>query len=287
MFSSGYNNADGKGYLYAVDPETGAIKSGFPLGTASGTAAAPSNLGKISAWADSPNPNNPAQFVYAGDLNGDVWRFDLNPSATGHSGVSVFKLAHLERSGVAQPVTTRIELTTVNTGASTHRVIFVATGQYLGIPDLSNTDIQSVYAIKDSMSSTTTLNPDTTSAATFSERTFTNTTATSGVYVGQQVRQVTGTDCDTYSWDTSNGWFANFPDTGERNNVDMLLTLGTLEVPSNVPATSVCTSGGYSWINFVDYKTGCAIEQTTNDYGVTNFSGVKFANALIVDLKAH
>lgn len=289
MFSSGYNNADGVGYLYAVNPETGAMKTGFPLSTGSGSAGSPSNLGKISAWADSPNTNNTAQFVYAGDLNGDVWRFDLNPTApSGHSGVSVFKLAHLENADVSpatkKPVMTKIEMTSVNTGSATYHVIYVATGQYLGIPDLANTDVQGFYAIKDSMSSTTTLLPDTTHAATFSERTFTNTTATSGAYIGQQVRQVTGSDCYTFDWDTNNGWYANFPDTGERNNVDMLLTLGTLEVPSNVPESSVCTSGGYSWLNFVDYKTGCAIEDTTNDYGVTNFAGVKFSNALIVGI---
>lgn len=285
MFASGYNNADGKGYLYAVNPETGAIKSGFPLSTGSGTAGSPSNLGKISAWVDSPNINNTAQFVYAGDLNGDVWRFDLNPSAAGHSGVSVFKLAHLEKAGVAQPVSTRIEMTTVNTSTSTYHVIYVATGQYLGIPDLSNTDVQSVYAIKDAMSSTTTLFPDTTHAATFSERTFTNTTATSGAFIGSQVRQLSGSDCSTFSWDSKNGWYANFPDTGERNNVDMLLTLGTLEIATNVPESSVCTSGGYSWINFMDYKTGCAINaEATNVYEVANWGGLKFTSALIVGI---
>ena len=152
FFSSGYNNADGVGYLYAVNPKTGAVKTGFPLSTGSGTGLAPSNLGKISVWVDDPVKDNTAQYIYAGDMNGDVWRFDLDPFATGHSGQSVFKLAHLEGSdGFAQPITTKLELTTAPNGA---HVVYVGTGRYLqkaDPSDLENTDIQNFYAIKDTL----------------------------------------------------------------------------------------------------------------------------------------
>ncbi len=152
MFSSGYNNTanggDGGGHLFAINPRTAALMSGFPISNLSGTGGSPSNLGKITPWADSPATNNTTQFVYAGDTNGDLWRFDMDPTGTGHTGSAVFKLAHLENAGVPQPITTKPELTRLQDDV---RLIMVGTGKYLEVSDLLNTDIQAVYAIKDTM----------------------------------------------------------------------------------------------------------------------------------------
>jgi type IV pilus assembly protein PilY1 len=152
MFSSGYNNTsnggDGAGHLFAINPRTGALMSGFPISNLSGTSGSPSNLGKITPWADSPATNNTTQFVYAGDTNGDLWRFDMDPTGTGHTGSPVFKLAHLENAGVPQPITTKPELTRLQDDV---RLIMVGTGKYLEVSDLLNLDIQAVYAIKDTM----------------------------------------------------------------------------------------------------------------------------------------
>jgi type IV pilus assembly protein PilY1 len=152
MFSSGYNNTsnggDGAGHLFAINPRTGALMSGFPISNLSGTSGSPSNLGKITPWADNPATNNTTQFVYAGDTNGDLWRFDMDPTGTGHTGSQVFKLAHLENAGVPQAITTKPELTLLQDNV---RLIMVGTGKYLEVSDLTNTDIQAVYAIKDTM----------------------------------------------------------------------------------------------------------------------------------------
>lgn len=157
LFTSGYNNntggGDGVGRLYALNPKTGAIKTGFPMDTGTGTVGTPSNLGKISVWVDNASNNNTAKFVYAGDTNGDLWRFDFDPTAAGHSSAAVFKLAHLTApDGSARPITTKVELTTAMT--STNDVVHVVmggTGQYLEAADLTNTDVQSFYAIKDTL----------------------------------------------------------------------------------------------------------------------------------------
>jgi type IV pilus assembly protein PilY1 len=157
LFTSGYNNnsggGDGVGKLYAVDPKYGTIKTGFPLSTGTGSAGAPSNLGKISVWVDNAANNNMAKFIYAGDTNGDLWRFDFDPSAAGHSGASVFKLAHLTGpDGTARPITTKPEMTTAMTSSNdVVHLVMVGTGQYLETADLTNTDVQSFYAIKDTL----------------------------------------------------------------------------------------------------------------------------------------
>ena len=46
-------------------------------------------------------------------------------------------------------------------------------------------------------------------------------------------------------------------------NIDMSLTLGTLIFASNVPRNTACSIGGYSWLNFVDYRTGQTVAGAT------------------------
>jgi type IV pilus assembly protein PilY1 len=305
--SSGYNNADGKGYLYALNPKTGAIKSGFPLSTGSGTATSPSNLGKLSSYITDLQSDNTADYMYAGDLNGDLWRFDLNPSATGHSGVAVLKLAHLQNAaGTAQPITTRPELSLV----SGIRVVYVGTGEYLGDPDLQDTSTQSFYAIKDTLGAA---NLGGSTQATWNPRTDTGTVGGSTVPLfaqrkliskandgsqilapdgsiarkicsgtSSQISSTTG-NCINESGASVNftdygGWFVDFPESGERMNVDMNLTLGTLTIGSNIPASSACTTGGSSFLNYIDFRTGLSVA------GASGIASKYLANALIVGI---
>ncbi|OHC61428.1 MAG: hypothetical protein A2040_12500 [Rhodocyclales bacterium GWA2_65_19] len=316
LFSSGYNNTasggDGGGYLYALNPQTGAVKSGYPLATLSGSGAAPSNLGKIAIWADNPAADNTAQYVYAGDLNGDLWRFDLNHTASGHSGTQVFKLAHLESGGVVQPITTKPELSQNDSGI---RQVFVGTGKYLETADLTNVDVQGFYAIKDTLgaanlggaaqatwnplSDTTTVDVSGTPTVVpmFLTRTLLSTdvngaaiTVTSNG-VTTNARKIclgagatvsaagtcNNTDSTSMSWDTYGGWHVTLPDSGERINVDPKLVRGTLVFASNIPAADSCTVGGRSWVNFLDYSTGLAVG------GETTVS-IKISDSLVVGL---
>jgi type IV pilus assembly protein PilY1 len=64
----------------------------------------------------------------------------------------------------------------------------------------------------------------------------------------------------------SGGWVVDFPDAistpteaGERVNVDMKLILGTLVIASNVPTNDVCTVGGHSWYNYLNFSDGQAV----------------------------
>jgi type IV pilus assembly protein PilY1 len=117
-------------------------------------------------------------------------------------------------------------------------VVFVATGKFLGVSDVTDTQVQSIYAIKDPLAAT----------------------GYSNLRVAlQQISLPTGSartaTCAT-GCDVSNGWFADLPDAGERVNVAMELQLGTLVVASNVPANSPCEPGGYSYLNFFAIDSG-------------------------------
>ena len=256
--TSGYNNVntpaatgDGIGYLYVLDAITGQII--YKISNATGSAATPSGLGKINNFVLDATINNTTQQVYGVDLLGNVWRFEVNAAQTATRVTTV-----VDSSGVAQSITTKPELAEFGSPPTTY--VFVSSGRYLGASDLSNTQTQTVWGIKDTGSY-----PIAAPRTSFSRLSISNTTATT--------RSITCvTNCTT-----NGGWFADLPDTGERVNVDMKLQLGTLTVASNVPQNNACNIGGYSWLNFFDARNGLQVS------GSTNF-GAKLSDSLAVGI---
>ncbi|HQR03442.1 MAG: hypothetical protein JSR19_13090 [Proteobacteria bacterium] len=311
FFSSGYNNSDGVGRLFALNPKTGSILAGFPMSTGSGSAGTPSNLGKISAWVNSPSSDNTATQVYSGDLNGDLWRFDLTGTL-----LPVFKLAHLSAGGVAEPISTKPELTQLSTGT---RVVYIGTGKYLELSDLTSTTQNSFYAIKDTLGADNglgagtqaTWNPQTDTTVVggltvpmFLQRKLietmdngaTITTTANGATVNSRmvcsgstatVSSATGMCANengtAMDWTIYGGWYLNFPDSGERMNVDMKLVMGTLVFATNLPAANSCTVGGTSWLNDIDFQTGLSVagsmaSQQISDSLVVGVTAIKIGS---------
>lgn len=256
LVTSGYDNGtlssnlsvsnspagSGVGYLYVLNAGTGAIISKISTGV--GTAAAPSGLAKIAGWNNEPS-GNLAGFVYGGDLLGNLWRFDINnPVHTSGSvnGGSVMNLATLfsDTAGtLPQPIMT----TPVLGNIVGKRVVFIGTGKYLETADLSTTQTQTEYAIQDDNAMTTLVNP----RNSLVSQTLASTGAT---------RTVTNNMVNFY---TGRGWYVDFPDSGERVNIDAKLIQGTLVVPTIVPSNTVCSPGGYSWLNYFNYATGGSV----------------------------
>ncbi len=273
LVSSGYNNVfpgNGQGYLYIVDAQTGAILNRIGTGvgcdglssTAPCTAGTvdPSGLSRINAWVDNSFLNNTAQRVYAVDLKGNVWRIQLDPGAAGYlTAVRMTTLA--DPGGTPQPITTRPELALINNMP----VVYVATGKLLGTSDTTTTQVQSIYAFADDLTST----PFTIRAnSAFVQQTLTAT--------GPDTRTATSNAVD---WTTKKGWYVDLPDSGERANVDPVLQLGTLVVPSNVPSNNTCVAGGYGWVNFLDYKSGSYVTGAT-----ANMTSTKIGASLVVGI---
>lgn len=253
---------DGRGYLYVLDATTGAIISKISTGV--GTPAAPSGLAKIAGWNDEP-VGNKVGYVYGGDLLGNVWRFDVNSAVAATFGTGeVMKFATLfsDAAGAsAQPITT----TPVLGKILEKRVIFIGTGKYLETGDLSTTQIQTQYAIKDDNATTTLVNPRT----TLVNQTLTNDP------LGTATRFASA---NAVNFLTGRGWYVDFPDSKERVNIDSKLVEGTLLVPSIVPSSTVCSPGGYGWLNFFDYLTGGAVIKTT---ATTGLASVKYDSTIV------
>jgi len=278
MVTSGYNNVsapastgDGLGYLYVLDAVTGQIISKISTGV--GDTVTPSGLGKIANWVDNGLVDNTTQRVYGGDLLGNVWRIDVN----GASGAT--RLATLlAPDGTAQSITTRPELGLV--GSPPAPYVFVATGRYLGTSDLQNSQVQSIYAFLDPLTSTPYANLRT----ALSQMTITD--------VGGGLTATRTITC-TSNCTSQYGWFTDLPDmstdvppASERVNIDPKLVLGTLIVASNVPTGGACTIGGYSWLNYFNFANGNAIGanvgQRVSDSLVVGLNVLKLPDGRIV-----
>ncbi|MFL9709568.1 pilus assembly protein [Methylobacillus sp. Pita1] len=259
IFTSGYNNVspgNGQGYLYIVDAITGELLD--KVGTGVGTAESPSGFAKLASSSGingNADINATSVAVYGGDLEGNLWKVNLE--ATSLQAVRMAKLT--DPNGLGQPITTRPEIGKLPKVAEP--VIFVATGRYLGLSDVTNTQVQSVYAIRDN-------------GVSYNGRALTPRTITHG----DTTSSIAGSDLD---W-AGGGWYVDLPESRERVNLDPQLALGTLTVNSNTPQidnvnSDGCSLGGTTRVYQFDYRTGLMVP------GATHF-GQKLATGLSVGM---
>lgn len=248
VFASGYNNTgpgDGKGYLYVLDAGSGELLN--KIATGAGSANNPSGLAQINAWVDSAIDNTVSRF-YGGDLLGNVWRFDIDDQIP-PAGKEAFLLATLANSSGAQPITTRPELTDMQSGTISIPVVTVATGKYLGLSDLADVSVQSIYSFKDELTATGLGNLRNNSAMV--QQTIQQNTNGTERSVSQQ----------SVDWLTKAGWYidltiAGSTAFGERVTIDPDQQLGILNIVSNIPDSHACVASGGSWIYALDYRNG-------------------------------
>ncbi len=261
LVTSGYNNGtnagdsggDGLGHLFVVNPRNGnLIVDLATTGCTTTPAANPCGLAQISVSMAS---DNTIEYVYGGDLKGNVWRFDLTGPSS--SGWSVAKFATLKDAGNAvQPITTAPTLKKLDDGT---RMVLVGTGQYLGNADVSTTQTQTMYGLKDSL---TTL-PDPLRSSLVQQ-----TVTTSG-----STRTVSSNLVD---YTTKKGWYIDLPTSGERINTQPSAYLTNVVFTTNIPSSAKCDPGGSSWEYVVKTQTGGVA-----DYATTGaVSGIFLGNVL-------
>lgn len=248
MFGSGYNNVntpnkagDGHGYLYVLNAFSGDIL--YKIDTGAGDAATPAGLAHINSYVDYAAFNNTTRQVYAGDLLGNIWRFDVNDTFAPSGREAALIGVATDSGGTPQPITTRPELAELQAKP----IVLVGTGRLLGTTDFTNTQVQSVYGITDPM----------TAGPVYSNLRSTLRPLAMTQSGSTRTIACTGTPAQCASGD---GWMFDLPDSGERVNVEMRLVRGTLVFASNVPdTTDPCKTGGYSWLNYVSFASGLAI----------------------------
>jgi type IV pilus assembly protein PilY1 len=258
LMGNGYDNVNEKPYLYALNPQTGALyTNGGGTAKIDLCAAVPTacnltvanGLSSVIAVNSQGQPTAGANIVYAGDLQGNLWRIDISNSNPSNWSVSVLFQAR-DASGNMQPITTA-PVATLNPRYPQlpGSMVFVGTGQLLGIPDLSNTKVQTIYGVYDSGTPSST--PITRATGSLVQQTLAAATIS-----GTQVAVVTG---NAVTIPTNNGWYIDLTlNSGERVVNTPLLRNGGLVVTSTQPATSSCTAGGLSYLYVINYATGSA-----------------------------
>ncbi len=265
FFGNGYNSPSETPFLYALDPQTGAIKAKIDL-----CAQVPSacNLAQANGLSSVTVANsqgalaNPVDVLYAGDLQGNLWRVDISSTTPSSWTVTVLFQAR-DPSGQPQPITTK-PLTTLNPRYPRvlGSMVFFGTGQMLGIPDLASTQVQSLYGIYDSGTTTTIL-----SRANLVQQVFSLGTVTVGS-TPVTVPEVTGNDVNI---PVQAGWYDDLTLLpGERIVTDSALVSGVLVVTSNQPSANTCTAGDASVLYEVNFATGGRFPTGQNNLGGGN-----------------
>ncbi|MDM0106023.1 PilC/PilY family type IV pilus protein [Variovorax sp. J22R24] len=272
MVTSGYNNisgsgADGKGYLYVLDASSGAVIS--RISTNAGDVSTPSGLRELNFFVDNIAYDNTALRVYGTDILGNVWRFDINDIIAPAGMEATLIGTARDASNRAQPITTRPALAEVRGNT----IVLVATGRLLATSDLSDTSVQTVYAIKDPMSATSPSYTDLRASLSRMQMTQTGSGATATRTTG--CYGATATDCAS-----DNGWYIDLPDGGERVNIDPQIVRGTLVFASNVPSDTMCLAGGYSWLNYLSLVSGKPVATSPNGVASVPF----FSDSLVVGM---
>jgi type IV pilus assembly protein PilY1 len=261
--TSGYNNiqpGSGQGVLFILDAYTGKLLQ--KITTDVGSKAAPAGLAQINAWVDSALDNTASRF-YGGDLLGNLWRFDTDDLYP-PSGREAVLLANFINDQKVQAITTRPELSAVRVGTQQIPVISVGTGSYLGMSDLSDKSVQSIYTIKDELTSTGM--GDIRASGKLVQQTLTK---------GATANELIGSTTKSVDWQTNAGWYVDLnsiQNSGERVSLDPEQQLGVLRVVSNVPDQVACRPTAQSWIYEFDYLTGSYLPLATGKVVATKIS---------------
>ena len=205
----------------------------FKYRVASGVTGLANGLGTPAIVIDS---NGAARYAYAGDLQGNLWRFDFSGSApwSGAMGAGGPIFAAVGPDGTRQPISVQPRVVFAPAGGY---VILFGTGRLLENADLlaSGFRPQSFYAIHD---------PATVGARVGGR----SDLARRQLRAGNGAYAISGDAFEYGSGGTARkGWFLDFYDsgrTGERLVANPLVSGGTVLFNSMLPSDNPCVAGG-------------------------------------------
>ena len=222
------------------------------IDTAEGTS---SNKNGLSTPANIDLDNNGTiDRIYAGDLLGNMWAFDVSDSDTTKwviAGGSPLFSAGSTKPITMKPLVSKPEATWIaDTSSNTpNLMVYFGTGQYIASGDVANIDQQSFYGIHDA--GTTVLQ------TALVEQTFL-TAANSTTRLLSQ---------NTVDYSSKSGWIINLTqEAGERVVVDAFVLEGLVFFNTMTPSDIPCSGGGSSWLMAVDKKTGGTPTITAFDF---------------------
>ncbi len=142
-------DADGKPYsaLFVLDAQTGQMLAELKTPAVTGV----TSFGLAKAVVGDYNSDQVDDVAFAGDVQGNLWRFNLSDTNPANWSVSLVYEGLADSSGNqgVQPITTMPRLFP-DPGTNRFLVVF-GTGKYLGVGDNTNTSVQGIYAVRDTV----------------------------------------------------------------------------------------------------------------------------------------
>jgi type IV pilus assembly protein PilY1 len=242
---NGFNNEDGKGYLFAIDLESGQNLEGTPLTVSLGV---PNIL--ASPQAIDLNGDDYADSLFAGDHNGVLYRFNITHQTGETKTFEPLDPANWEARKIfdarndeaqTQPITLPVGFSFYCKSSSDRKcqnlMIYFGTGKFMTHEDKTDTTVQSFYAIKDEFSDLVTRDQ-------MSDRTASgNCEAVPDPY-------------------TMKGWYVDLTRKGERVSSPPLVMGGLVFFLTFIPADDPCKAGGETWLYYREFDTGCVPDRT-------------------------
>lgn len=284
IFGNGYNSREGEAVLFIVDIETGAvirtISTRSALIPATPQPFVPNGLNTPAAvFADS---NFTADYVYAGDLRGNLWKFDLsssdpndwkvaygtaltNPGSASYDPEPLFIATDSE--GNSQPITAAPAVGGHAQGLE-GLMVYVGTGKYLEPGDNLSTGQQSFYGIWDrDLCDSAGAPVACIRVPPGSPRNHIGGEIERADLVVQQIatqagdsRQVSDNAIDWASESAHSGWLLDLPadddSPAERVIAQARLRAGLVLFPTFIPADDVCGGIGTGWLMALSRNNG-------------------------------
>lgn len=309
VFGNGYesaNNTNGKAALFIVDAMQGTLLRSLEVQGTSGVANGLSTP-KLGDF----NGDGTADYAYAGDLQGNMWRFDLlrttrdadapfkvtndvpvSEFRVGFGGNPLFKATADNEGTKRQPITSAPSLITHPTGRG-YLVVF-GTGRFFDTADKEGDKSmsQSVYGIWDKQTLGEIASNPNVSRSTLQAQSITTTTTVSAdgrtaqgrVISNNSIRWQDTTNSSGSTLPAQNGWYLNLVQDDGEMVVENMSQLGrTIFFQSLVPNTDPCGDGASNWTYALNPFTGGRTNQKAFDYAPTSDVGTKIISAVRQD----
>ncbi|MCX7098891.1 MAG: PilC/PilY family type IV pilus protein [Methylococcales bacterium] len=263
VFGNGYNSVKQQAVLYIVNIENGHLIRSIATGVGSANSKSTVN-GLATPLAVDANGDHIVDAVYAGDHQGNFWKFDVSNSNPNNWGVAftagdqpapLFKAVTTATPAKPQAITAKPEFGKHPNGGV---LLYFGTGKYFlnndNHLDTSTNPIESFYALWDSC-----LNYAG-GGATCSNTPISGKSALVSQSIIYQDAENRVTSDNTLDYSTKKGWYIDLYNgsdvTGERVVNQAILRNRRVIFPTLYPKAGQCVAGGSSWLMMVDALTG-------------------------------
>jgi type IV pilus assembly protein PilY1 len=286
LVGNGYNSTNQKPILYALDPQHGTTVAKVDLCAAVAAAycdlTTANGLSSLIAVNSGGQVAGLANIVYAGDLQGNLWRVDIsNPNPALWSVTVLFQAR--DALGNKQPITTKpVASLNPRFPQILGTMVMFGTGQFLGVPDLTNENVQTIYGVYDPPA--TYVTPLTRAGGSLLPQTLNTATVTTSSGGSEQVRYVTGA---TGQVPTTKGWYVDLSLLpGERVINDPRLESGGELVLTTYqpipPAAGSCNASGSSYLMVLNFATGGSF--TTPQFDASGDGKINTSDTVTVNI---